>query len=175
MKKTFKTIVSFILIGVFAACFAACSGGTKVYVPEPGKLDIAGMATRIFNECKFDDTGLAASPNPEFTVCTVYGVDAALIAGEDGAKRVACYTASATPEMIICLEAVDAAAAQKIGGETITSLIATYINDYTNYGPEQVDKLKTHVCIINGTYLIAIVSADNTAAREFANKLLIEG
>ena len=177
MKKSFIAIVSLILI---AACAFCVGCGEKkepetppsVHVPEPGSLDVTALANTICASCKFDDSGLAASPDSEFVMCTVYGTDPALIAGETGSKKVAVYNSSASPEMIICVEAVDADAARSIMEGTITSLLDDYITNYTNYGPEEVTKLTTAVKEQRGTYVILAVTADNTAAQGVVYNLL---
>ena len=177
MKKTLISIVSFLLI---AACALCVGCGEKkdpevppsMHVPEPGSLDVTALANSIFTKCRFDDSGLAASPDSEFVMCTVYGADPALIAGETGAKKVAVYNSSASPEMIICLEAVDADAARSLVDGVITSLLDDYINNYTNYGPEEVSKLTTAVKEQRGTYVILAVTADNTAAQGTVYDLL---
>lgn len=173
MKKHLITIVSIVLCIVMTAAFSACSGGKpQTVVPAPGSLDVNALAKAIHEGCTFEDTALEASPNAEFVFGTVYGADNKLVAGEDGAKSVAVCNASSSPEMIICAEAVDAASAQKLMDDTIKPLLSTYINDYTNYGPEQVQKLKSAVTKVVGTYVICVVSADNTKAETVVNGLL---
>ena len=172
MKNKLIAFVSFVIAAVMAVSFCACSGGKQPAVPAPGSLDISGIATRIFNDCTFEDTSLVASPNPEFVLGTVYGADNKLVAGEDGAKSIAVYNTSSSPEMIICAEAVDAASAKKLMDESIKPLIDNYINNYTSYGPEQVQKLKSAVTEVAGTYVICVVSADNAKAAEVVGRLL---
>lgn len=168
MKKALSTIVSLLMLAAFALCLAACGGSGS---NAEKTFDVNELAKSIYENCSFDDTGLALTPNPEFTVCTVYGADAALIAGEEGAKKAAAYV-TASPEMIICIEAVDAASAQKLMAEAMEPVIETYIHDYSNYSPAEVSKLESAVKIVEGKYVIVAVTADNAAAETYINGLL---
>lgn len=163
MKKTFITIVSVLMAAVLAFGFAACAGQKG-----PKEFDVEALAADIFANCKFDDADLAKSDDSEFTVCKVCNADPALIAGETGAKKCAAYV-SASPEMIICIEAVDEAAAHKLMDETFAPLIKSYIEEYTNYSPEEVSKLKDAVKIVDGKYVIVVVCADNAQAETYVN------
>ena len=163
MKKTLLTLVSLLMAAVFAFGFAACSGAAKTK-----SFDVDALAADVFKNCKFDDADLAKSGDSEFTVCQVCNADPALIAGETGSKKAAAYVA-ASPEMIICIEAVDEAAAQKIMADTFEPLIKTYIEEYTNYSPAEVNKLKDAVKIVEGKYVIVVVCADNAQAEAYIN------
>ena len=178
MKKAFCIILTVILAAAFALSFG-CSGKQpevppSQYVPEAGSVDVADMAKRICENCKFDDTGIEASPNSEFVMCSVYGADAALIAGEEGAKKVAVYNSSASPEMIICLEAVDGNSAYQLTEGALKAMLEDYITNYTNYGPEEVTKLTSAVMEQRGTYVVLAVTADNAAAADYINELYKE-
>lgn len=175
MKKITITIVSVLMLAAAAFCMG-CGKKPETppaqYVPAPGSLDVAALAKSIREGCKFDDAGLVESPNPEFAFCTVYGADAALVAGDEGAKKVAVYNSSASPEMIIVAEAADADSARQLMEGAIESLVQTYITDYSNYGPEEVSKLTSACKEQRGTYVILAVTADNAAAGELINGLL---
>lgn len=170
MKRSLFTLVSLCLIAAFALCFAAC--GKQPEVKPAADIDVTALAKSIYEKCKFEDVGLAEVPNPEFTVCTVFGADPELIAGEEGAKKAAAYVSSASPEMIVCIEAKDEASAQKLMDDTFKPLIETYIREYTNYTPAEVSKLESCVETVAGKYLVVAVTADNADAQSVIASLL---
>lgn len=162
MKKYFITVVSVILTAAFALGFAACGGSGS-----PAKsVDVIALADDISANCTFEDTGLEKSLDSEFTIKSIYGCDPALIAGEEGQKKVSVYI-TASCEMIICIEAVDAASAQKLMDESLKPMLDIYINEYTTYQPADVNKLKTAVKIVEGNYVVVVVSADNAQAETY--------
>jgi|GEM_PF-443202 len=172
MKKNVIAIVSLLLAAVIALCAGCGPKTTEEKIPEPGSLDVTELAKSIYEGCKFDDNGLEASPNSEFVVVNVYGVDAALIAGDDGAKKAAVYNSSASPEMVICIEAVDVDSARQIMEGALAAMLEDYITNYTNYGPEEVSKLTSAVKEQRGTYVILAVTADNANAETVIGDLL---
>ena len=175
MKKSSITIIAIVMTAALALCFAACGSGEQNTGNDakPAKtFDVVELAKNIYDNCTFDGYGPELSSDPEFTVCKVCGADPALIAGEEGAKKAAAYVAAATPEMVICVEAVDKDAAQKLMDDTFTPLIEGYIHDYTNYSPAEVAKLESAVKIVEGNYVIVVVSGDNSAASAYIAGLL---
>ena len=164
MKK-FRTVFALMLALVMAMAFAACSGNTvKDY-------DVKSVAKSIIEGCTFEDQYMEEIPTPEFTLEGIYNVDPALIAEKDGAKEAAVYVASAGPEAVICIKAVDADAANTIM-DHIQNRILEDAEAYKNYGPEKVPYLQTAVKIVKGVYVFVAVTADNTAASSVINGLL---
>lgn len=165
MKKTIGRIASLVLVFVLTAAFAACSGNgkTKDY-------NVDEIADAIAQNVSFEDQYIAKIEQRDFAL-NLYSIEPTLVADKDGAKEAAVYISGSSPEMIVCIKAVDADSAQLVL-EAVEGLINTYITNYTNYGPEQVSKLETAVKIVKGQYVFVTVSNDNTAAANYINDLL---
>ncbi|MBO4847638.1 MAG: DUF4358 domain-containing protein [Clostridia bacterium] len=169
MKKFFKILICALLVIAFAA-LAACKAKDPKPVdtntPAPAKEYSADeLAKAIFDNVPFEDEYLTAVEDREFAM-KFYGIDPALVAEKDGVKQIAVYTSGSYPEMIVCVKAVDEASADKVL-EPIRKLIETYINNYTNYGPEQISKLETAVVVKDGANVTVAVTNDNSAASSF--------
>ena len=82
------------------------------------------------------------------------------------------YNSSASPEMVICIEAVDVDSARQIMEGALAAMLEDYITNYTNYGPEEVSKLTSAVKEQRGTYVILAVTADNANAETVIGDLL---
>lgn len=172
MKRIVIAALAALLI--LTACFAAC--GPKTPDPEDNKakpiteINVNDLASKLASSCSFEDEYLALVEDREFSLQT-YGIDPALVAEKDGVKESAIYVSASTPEMIVCVKAADEEAYSKIES-AVKARIEDYINNYTTYGPEQVEKLKSAVMEQQGLTLIAVVSNDNSAARDTLAGLL---
>ncbi|MBO4562801.1 MAG: DUF4358 domain-containing protein [Clostridia bacterium] len=182
MKKYFRLMLCALLVIAFAASAAACKGGDPKPIDTndntaapatqaPAKdLDVDELAKSISENVPFEDEYLTLVEDREFAL-KFYKIDPALVAEKDGVKQVAVYSASSTPEMIVCVKAVDEASAEQVL-EPIKALLKYYAENYTNYGPEQVQKINSAVEVIDGCYVIVAVSNDNTAAGKYIDGLL---
>ena len=163
--KHIKSIVSLVLVFVLAAALAACGGNGKAK-----EYNVDEIADSIARNVPFEDQYIAKLEQRDFAL-NLYSIEPGLVAEKDGAKEAAVYISGSSPEMIVCIKAADEASAQFVL-EAVEGLISTYITNYTNYGPEQVEKLETAVKIVKGPYVFVTVSNDNTAAAEHINGLL---
>lgn len=166
MKKTLRSIAVIMLAALMAFAFAAC-GEKKNPVKEH---DMIAFAKDILTNCSFQDEFLAEIEDRNFAL-TLTKIDADLVADKDGVKQIAYYSSAAYPEMIICVEAVDEAAAEKVM-EKLSAVVERYIKDYTEYGPDQVEKLNTAVKRTSGRYVVLAVTNDNTAAARYIDSAL---
>lgn len=168
MKSFVKTAAALLLAASSLMCLAACGKPVEEPVVKPAvDVDVFELADSIAADCKFDDTSLAKIDDKDF-ILTFFSIDSDLVADSNG-KQVAAYVAASTPEMIICLKAVDASSAQKIYDDSIKPFISGYIDGYASYGPEQVPKLESAVAVLNNGYMIIVVCADNSAALTYVN------
>ncbi len=164
--KTLKLIVSLVLVLSAALALAGCGGDT------PAKdYDVKQLAASIVNGCRFDDAYIEEVSPAEFTLNSIYGVDPALIAEQDGAKQAALYVASGSPEAVICLKAVDVDAANT-AMDHIQNRILQDAESYKSYCPGEVPKLESAVKIVRGVYVIVAVTAENSAAQTLIEGLL---
>ena len=168
MKNIVKTVAVISLALLMALSFAACGKGGDN--SQPKEFDVAKLAKDIFDNCKFEDQYLTELPDKSFALSS-YNIDASLVAEENGEKLVVSYVSSAYPEMIFVAKSPDKDAAGKVMG-ALKELVAKYIKDYTNYGPEQISKLESAVGREVGEYVIMVVSNDNTAAAAYIDSII---
>ena len=164
MKKI-RSIVTLVLVFVLAAAFAACNGNGKAK-----EYNVDEIADSIAQNVSFEDQYIAKIEQRDFAL-NLYSIEPGLVAEKDGVKEAAVYISGSSPEMIVCVKAADEGSAQFVL-EAVEELIATYITNYTNYGPDQVEKLETAVKIVKGQYVFVTVSNDNSAAANYINGLL---
>ncbi|MCR5809764.1 MAG: DUF4358 domain-containing protein [Clostridiales bacterium] len=186
MKKTVK-IIAAVLALVFALSLAACrkpdpkpvdptnapvNDTTEAPATEaPAReYDVDELAKAIREGCTFEDQYVEKIEDRDF-ILRYYRIDAATVSEKDGAKEVASYSAGSTPDLVLVLKANDEAGA-KAALEAVQAMIDSYIENYTTYGPEQINKLETAVKIVKGQLLVVVISADNDAAYETVDKLL---
>ncbi|MBQ3849578.1 MAG: DUF4358 domain-containing protein [Clostridia bacterium] len=178
MKNIFRTIIAVMLAAVCALALVACSGNEQKNNGEENnaeqkntgkEYDVEQLAKSIFENVKFEDEYVALVDDKDFALSS-YGIDPALVADKDGVKEDAVYVSASTPEMIVCVKAVDEASAKTVMS-AVENKISDYINNYTTYGPEQVAKLESAVKVTNGQYVVVVVSNDNSAAASFVNGL----
>ncbi len=160
-----RNVVSIMLVFVLAMALTACSGNKKTK-----DYNVDEIADAIARNVSFEDQYIAKIEQRDFAL-NLYGIEPALVADKDGAKEAAVYISGSSPEMIVCIKAVDEGSASLVL-EAVEGLINTYITNYTNYGPEQVTKLETAVKIVKGQYVFVTVSNDNSAASDYINDLL---
>lgn len=169
MKNIVKIISCVLLIAMLTVSFAACGSsenGPKNNEGQTKKVfDVKKLAKDIAENCEFEDQYLAAVEDPNF-ILTLNNIEAGLVAEENGVKQVANYVSSAYPEMVFVAKAVDDAAAEQIY-LAMKKVITAYIENYTNYGPEQVEKLNTAVARTVGLYVIIAVTNNNTSAANY--------
>ena len=79
-----------------------------------------------------------------------------------------CGTA-ATAEQIVCFEAVDAAAAQRLL-TALQTFVADRIEAYKSYGPAAAMSLENAPVKTIGNYVIAVVCADSDSAAKVVNQ-----
>jgi hypothetical protein len=172
MKNIVKAVAVILLAAVAAASFAACHRTVEPAVtPAPAKdYNVDEIAASVAANVPFEDPYLANVANREFALST-YGIDAALVADENGEKASSIYVSGAYPEMIVAIKAVDEASAAAVM-DKVKALIDNYIKNYTTYTPEQVAKLESAVTVQRGAYVFAIVSNDNAAAESYLSGLL---
>lgn len=132
--------------------------------------DVDELADSIASGCTFEDQYMAKIEDRDF-VLKYYRIAPETVSEKDGVKEVASYSAGSTPDLIFVLKAVDEAGAAS-ALEAVQAMIDSYIQNYTTYGPEQIQKLETAVKIVKGQYLVVVISADNDASSDFVNKLL---
>ena len=73
---------------------------------------------------------------------------------------------------MLVIKAVDEASAKKISEEYLASRVDAYIHDYSNYGPDQLDKLNTCINKVVGQYAFLIITNDNPAAEKLLDELI---
>jgi hypothetical protein len=160
MKNTVRIIAAVMLAVLAAAFVTGCTGGStsRDYV-------VTELSKKIFDNCKFEDEYLAEVEDRAFAL-NLYNIDPALVAEKDGVKQSSIYLSSAYPEMIVCIKAVDEKAAQGVE-EAMRTLIANYIQNYSNYQPAEINKLETAVIRTAGEYVVVAVTDDNAASAKY--------
>ena len=146
MKKAniLKIASAFVLV---AAMLIFCACG-KDY--SKLKLDVNSIGVNLINNCSFQVT-------PE------------AVKNADGSFRLFYSVSASTPEVVIVIEAVDAAAAESISKGAVKEWIDYNAEAYASYGADQVPKLENAVNQTNGNYVFVIVSNDAPAAQSFLN------
>ena len=155
MKKAniLKIASAFVLV---AAMLIFCACG-KDY--SKLKLDVNSIGVNLINNCSFQVTPEAV-PNADETK---------LAKNADGSFRLFYSVSASTPEVVIVIEAVDAAAAESISKGAVKEWIDYNAEAYASYGADQVPKLENAVNQTNGNYVFVIVSNDAPAAQSFLN------
>lgn len=166
MKKTIISVTTLILAALTVFACAAC-GETKKPVKEH---DVILFAKDILTNCSFEDEYLAEIEDRNFAL-TLTRIDHELVIEKEGVKQIAYYSSAAYPEMIICVEAVDEAAAEKVM-EKLEAVVERLIKDYTEYGPDQVAKLNSAVKRTSGKYVVLAVTNDNDSAARYIDSAL---
>lgn len=161
MKKLLIAIISILLVSAFA-----CSGTAKDI-----NIDVNAAAQELIDNCQFDETP-ALTP-AEHSVKNLLRIDPALVAtDESGAYLCAMGVCASTPEIVIVIEAVSEEAANTINDEQIADKIYSYLHDYSNYTPTEIDKIETCVNKVVGKYVFLIISADNAAAEDVLDGII---
>ena len=168
MKNTVKTVVCAVLAALFALTLAACGENKPAEVTHD--YDVAEFAKSIADNCAFEDRYLAMIEDRDFAL-ELYKIDPALVAEKNGAKEAVVYVSSATPEMIVCVKGANNDSASGIIA-AVKKIISNYIENYTEYGPEQVAKLQSAVIKQDGAYVFIAVTNDNAAADSYISGLL---
>ena len=155
MKKAniLKIASAFVLV---AAMLIFCACG-KDY--SKLKLDVNSIGVNLINNCSFQVTPEAV-PNADAAISQLKLDETKLAKNADGSFRLFYSVSASTPEVVIVIEAVDAAAAESIDYNA---------EAYASYGADQVPKLENAVNQTNGNYVFVIVSNDAPAAQSFLN------
>ena len=165
MKTTNKLIV------ILLACIMLLSAAACSKTPANISIDPKDTAQRLIDGCAFEEKP-AIIADSEFAIGKLFGIDLALVA-KDGDSYVGCITVcSSTPETVLAIKAVDEASAKKISEEYLASRVDAYIHDYSNYGPDQLDKLNTCINKVVGQYAFLIITNDNPAAEKLLDELI---
>ena len=159
MKKAniLKIASAFVLV---AAMLIFCACG-KDY--SKLKLDVNSIGVNLINNCSFQVTPEAV-PNADAAISQLKLDETKLAKNADGSFRLFYSVSASTPEVVIVIEAVDAAAAESISKGAVNNAEA-----YASYGADQVPKLENAVNQTNGNYVFVIVSNDAPAAQSFLN------
>lgn len=151
MKKLFGMLA---VLALMAAVFSGCQPKKEV------SIDVNTLADDLKNSINFVDE-LSESKDKAFF--TVYGLD------ESDIKVKKNYVGSATSEEITVIEAVDENAAQRVN-DAVEAHLADYIEQFEDYAPDQVPKLRDPIFEKIGKYVILCVSDDNETAKKTIDK-----
>ena len=162
MKNVIR-ITAFVLFAVMAAALMAGCNGSKDNAPR--NYEVTELSKKIFENCSFEDEYLAEVEDRAFAL-NLYNIDASLVAEKDGAKESSIYVSSAYPEMIVCIKAVDKAAASQVES-AMKAKIEDYIKNYSNYNPAQISKLESAIVRTAGEYVVVAVTNDNAASAKY--------
>lgn len=164
--KTIKKLIVILLAGVIVLGTAACAK-----TPTDISIDPKDTAQRLIDGCAFEEKP-AVIEDSEFAISKLFGIDLALVA-KDGESYAGCIgVCSSTPETVLVIKAVDEASARKISEDYLASRVNSYIHDYSNYGPEQIDKLNTCINKVVGQYVFLLITNDNPSAEKLLNELI---
>lgn len=174
MKNLFKA-AALVLIAAFCLAGALACNNPEPQPSNPDankiiELNVDEIASSIARNCSFEDQYLALVEDRDFSLQS-FGIPAELVAGESGSKQAAIYVSASTPEMIVCIKAADESSVGQIE-DAVKARINDYINNYTTYGPEQVQKLESAVSTVKGNYVVFAVTADNSAAADYISGIL---
>ena len=125
-----------------------CGGSKKTMEPRAFVDDVLANANFTDSLSQLDDAVI-----PQY-----YGVDSA----DYKSALVYCGTA-ATAEQIVCFEANDAAAAQRLL-TALQAFVADRIEAYKSYGPAAAMSLENAPVKTIGNYVVAVVCADSDSA-----------
>ena len=145
MKKTLALVMAAVCL---FAVLAGCGSAKKTMEPRAFVDDVLANANFTDSLSQLDD---AVIPN-------YYGVDSA-----DYKSAIAYCGTAATAEQIVCFEATDAAAAQRLL-TTLQAFIADKVEAYKSYGPAAAMSLENAPVKTIGNYVIAVVCADSDSA-----------
>lgn len=167
MKKgnLIKIASAFVIV---AAMLIFCACG-KDY--SKLSLDVNAIGTNLIDNCSFQVTPEVV-PNAEAAVSQLKLDETKLAKNADGSYKLFYSVSASTPEVVIVIEAVDAAAAQSISSGAIKEWIDYNAEAYASYGADQVPKLENAVNQASGNYVFVIVSNDASAAQTFLNAQL---
>ena len=153
MKKAniLKIASAFVLV---AAMLIFCACG-KDY--SKLKLDVNSIGVNLINNCSFQVTPEAV-PNADAAISQLKLDETKLAKNADGSFRLFYSVSASTPEVVIVIEAVDAAAAESISKGAVKEWIDYNAEAYASYGADQVPKLENAVNQTNGNYVFVIDS-----------------
>ena len=143
MKKTLALLLALVCI---VSLFAGCGSSKKTMEPRAFVDDVLANANFTDSLSQLDDAVI-----PQY-----YGVDAA------------DYKA-ATAEQIVCFEAVDSAAAERLLA-ALKTFVADKVEAYKSYGPAAAMSLENAPVKIIGNYVIAVVCADSDSAAKVVDQ-----
>ncbi len=165
--KCFKKILLALTAVLFAFSAIACSGASKEIDIDPNE-----TVQKLINGCQFEEKP-AIIEDSKFAIETLFAVDLSKVAKDDSGNPIGCTAVcSSTPETVLIIKATDAEAAKSISEGEIKARTESYIHDYSNYGPEQVQKVETCINKVVGQYVFLIISSDNAAAEKLLDELI---
>ena len=151
MKKTLALLLALVCI---VSLFAGCGSSKKTMEPRAFVDDVLANANFTDSLSQLDDAVI-----PQY-----YGVDAA----DYKSAIVYCGTA-ATAEQIVCFEASDSAAAERLLA-ALKTFVADKVEAYKSYGPAAAMSLENAPVKIIGNYVIAVVCADSDSAAKVVDQ-----
>ena len=151
MKKTLALLLALVCI---VSLFAGCGSSKKTMEPRAFVDDVLANANFTDSLSQLDDAVI-----PQY-----YGVDAA----DYKSAIVYCGTA-ATAEQIVCFEAVDSAAAERLLA-ALKTFVADKVEAYKSYGPAAAMSLENAPVKIIGNYVIAVVCTDSDSAAKVVDQ-----
>ena len=173
MKKLLSLLLAAALLLALTACGetdkpADTSSEAPVSSKEPVNIAAADLAALLFKGIEYEDDIDLIGETPEENieiVAAYYDFDESLLADA------AIYMGSnATPEEICVMKsATDDVSALKAAAE---GRLATRIEDFTDYNPEQMPKLDTAVIYTSGRYVVFSVSGNAEAAMKILKENL---
>lgn len=151
MKKTISLLLALCCL---LAVLTGCGSSKKTMEPRAFVDDVLTNANFTDSLSQLDDA----------VIPLYYGVDSA----DYKSALVYCGTA-ATAEQIVCFEAVDAAAAQRLL-TALQTFVADRIEAYKSYGPAAAMSLENAPVKTIGNYVIAVVCADSDSAAKVVDQ-----
>lgn len=165
--KLFKRLLFAFIAVLFVFSATACSNA-----PKDIDIDSSKTVQKLIDGCQFDEKP-AIIEDSKFAIETLFAVDLAKVAKDDNGNPIGCVSVcSSTPETVLIIKATDAEAAKSISEGAIKARTESYIHDYSNYGPEQVQKVETCINKVVGQYVFLIISSDNAAAEKLLDELI---
>ena len=150
MKK--RVVWAFMILVLAAALFAGCKNNK-----EAKNVDLDAMGNKLLKEISWKDT---MEPVDEAALYKIYTVKE-----EDVVKGAAYQSTGATAEEIALWECKDADAAKRVY-EAMVERISDQKESFTDYNPEELDKLKSPVLVKSGNYVFLCLSDNNDKAKE---------
>ncbi|MBO5648638.1 MAG: DUF4358 domain-containing protein [Clostridia bacterium] len=174
MKRTLTSAALLLAMMLFAVSCTdtptqnpddSTSTDTSTSITERVPLELGVLARALADTCTFSEP---LTQNDAYLKNHLYGFSA------QADNMVACTAyvpAGITPEEVLVFEMKTADAAN-----TIADMLRGYVTyqetQYGSYKPEEVPKLDDAVIVVDGTFVVYVVSTDNAAANKTVSDLL---